>query len=104
VLAAGRHIASALSRDAIFAAIREAALTLLRGERCLVLKVDASDGRQELTTVSGEIGTDFSRTMVRQAFGRCRALASIERVPGSASESVLLSTIRSALCAPFYVR
>ena len=34
VLVAGRRIASALSRDAIFAAIRESALTLLRGERC----------------------------------------------------------------------
>ena len=46
VLDAGRRIASALSREAIFQAIQEAALQLLRGERCLILglKMDVSLG------------------------------------------------------------
>ena len=103
VLDAGRRIASALSQGAIFRAIREAALNLLRGERCLVLIVNGPQGNEDIATDSGE-SADFSRTTVLKALARGRALAFVEGVPDTTSESVLLSGVRSALCAPFFVR
>src|SRR5207249_1684502 len=67
VLNAGRRIASALSREAIFAAVREAALKLLRGERCFLLKVKAEPAGMDITAVSGEIDAQYSRALVRRA-------------------------------------
>jgi PAS domain S-box-containing protein len=104
VLDAGRRIASALSRDAIFAAVREAALKLLRAERCLLLKVQGEPGAEEVTAVSGEVADQYSRALVRRAVATGRAVAVVEGVAGGASESVLLSGARSVLCAPVFVR
>src|SRR5207249_4996747 len=76
VLDAGRRIASALSRDAIFAAAREAAARLLRGERCMMLKVEATPaGGPDVTTVSGELNAGYSKAMVSQALAAGRAVA-----------------------------
>ncbi|MCI0377328.1 MAG: AAA family ATPase [Gemmataceae bacterium] len=104
VLDAGRRIASALSRQAIFAAVREAALNLLRGERCLVLKVEGQTGSEDVTLVSGEIAAEFSRVVVRKALDAAHAVTIVEGMPDHSSESVLLSGVRSALCAPIHVR
>ncbi len=104
VLDAGRRIASALSRQAIFAAVREAALKLLRGERCLVLKVEGEHGNEDVTLVSGELHLEYSRAIVRKALDAGHAVTSMEGMPDHASESVLLSGVRSALCAPIHAR
>ncbi len=104
VLETGRAIASALSRQAIFAAVREAALKLLRGERCLVLKVDGEHGDEDMTLVSGELPSQYSRAIVRTALQAGRAITMTEGMPDQSSESVLLAGIRSALCAPIFVR
>jgi PAS domain S-box-containing protein len=103
VLEAGRSIASALSREAIFAAVRDAALKLLRGERCIILRIESESGEEDVTAVSGEVHAEFSRTMVQKARGLGRAVASIEGA-GDNSESVVLSGVRSCLCAPIFVR
>ena len=103
VLEDGRRIASALSRAAIFTAVREAALKLLRGEQCQVLMVNP-DGTEEATPVAGEIAGEFSRTMVRRTLMDTRVLTFAEGVTADASESLLLSGVRSALCAPIFVR
>jgi two-component system sensor kinase len=102
VLDSGRRIASALSREAIFQAVREAALKILRSERCLILKVEASG--EDVTEASGELYAEYSRTMVQRARHAGHAVASVEGVPDQASESVLLAGVRSALCAPIYAR
>jgi PAS domain S-box-containing protein len=105
VLDAGRRIASALSREATFAAAREAAVRLLRGDRCVMLKVEPNPaGNPEVTTVSGELDGGYSRAMVSQAIAAGRAVAFLEGAPDNPSESVLLSGVRSALCAPISVR
>jgi two-component system sensor kinase len=104
LLDAGRRIASALSRDATFAAVREAAGQLLRGDRCLVLKVDDTAAGPDVTAASGEIEAGFSQAMVRQALTAGRAVLFLEGAPDNPSESVLLSGVRSALCAPISVR
>jgi two-component system sensor kinase len=104
VLDAGRRIASALSWDATFAAVREAAVRLLRGDRCLVLKIDNGPQGRDVTGSSGEIDIAYSKTMVEQAVQGGRAVAFLEGAPDNPSESVLLSGVRSALCAPIAVR
>src|SRR5207244_244324 len=98
VLDAGRRIASALSREATFAAAREAAVRLLRGERCLVLKVEPSTAGTDVTTASGESDGGYSQTMVNRALAAGRSIAFLEGAPDHPSESVLLSGVRSALC------
>jgi PAS domain S-box-containing protein len=104
VLDAGRRIASALSREATFTAVREAALQLLRGDRCVVLKVETTPGNPDVTAVSGEIEGPYSKAMVAQAVAAGRAVAFLEGASANPSESVLLSGVRSALCAPIAVR
>jgi PAS domain S-box-containing protein len=46
----------------------------------------------------------FSRNRVHRALDRGRAVTFIEGVADNATESMLLSQVRSALCAPFFVR
>src|SRR5213079_3052196 len=78
VLDAGRRIASALSRDAIFAAVREGAVRLLRGDRCTVLKIESSTEGQDVTAASGELNAGHSKAMIEQALTAGRAIAFIE--------------------------
>jgi two-component system sensor kinase len=104
VLDAGRRIASALSRQAIFTAVREAALKLLRGDRCVILELEDNGNEQNLSLVSGELRMDYSRGIVKQALEAGRAVTSAEGLSETSSESILLSGIRSVLCAPIFVR
>src|SRR5262249_20527155 len=104
VLDAGRRIATALTRDSVHAALREAALKLLRGERCLILKVQSDESGESITAASGEVAGPHSRDLVQSALAAGRAVAVVADVAGSVSESVLLAGVRSALCAPIFVR
>jgi two-component system sensor kinase len=104
VLDEGRRIASALSRESTFAAVREAAVRLLRGERCLLLKVETTLDGQDVAAVSSDVDGGFSKTMVGRALAAGRTVAFLEGAPDNPSESVLLAGVRSALCAPIFVR
>jgi len=102
VLDAGRRIASALSRDVIFKEVHDAAQRLLRGERCLVLQCQGEAGAGELTMVSGEIGTEYSRAMADRALAAGRVVVFSEG--HVEEEGALLAGVRSALCGPIFVR
>jgi PAS domain S-box-containing protein len=104
VLDAGRRIALALTREAIAAAVQDAGLRLLRGERCVVLDVAEGPDGPEVTLSSSQIGGEYSRAMVRRALAGRRAVAFVEGLSDSTSESLLLSGARSSLCAPILVR
>ncbi|HEV3402334.1 MAG TPA: diguanylate cyclase, partial [Acidimicrobiales bacterium] len=96
LLAVGRDIASAPSQDAVYAAVRQAALTLLRGERCHIIEVgDAVDDAR--TTVSGEAVGEVSRSLIARAV---ESGGPVVATQGSASESMVLAGVRSSLCAP----
>ena len=102
VLDAGRKIASALTRKAIFKEVREAAFRLLRGERCLLLQLQGDDAAEDLTMVSGEIEAEYSRAMADRALATGEVIVFTE---GQAEEEgALLAGVRSALCAPVFVR
>ncbi len=102
VLDAGRRIASALTRKAIFKEVREAAYRLLRGERCLLLQLQGEDAAEDLTMVSGEVEAEYSRAMADRAIATGQVIVFSE---GQADEEgALLAGVRSALCAPVFVR
>ena len=104
LLAAGQKIASALSEPAVYAAVHEASLTLLRGDRCTVLGVDDHDGSLELRVVEGSGSDRYSRSLVERAVRERGPVALQDALGGDAGDSMLLSGARSALCAPISVR
>jgi two-component system sensor kinase len=102
VLDAGRRIASALSRDTIFKEVHDAAQRLLRGERCLLLQLEGDAAAEELAMVSGEVEAEYSRAMADRALATGQVVILSE---GQAEEEgALLAGVRSALCAPVFVR
>ena len=101
VLDVGRKITSALQPEAIYEATREAAIALLRGERSVVLEVPAQDA--DLKPVAGHAHVEFSRTLARRALAEGRPVR-LDDESVDASESVVLAGVRSALCAPIFVR
>ncbi len=103
ILEAGRRIASALSRDEIFQAAHEAALTLLRGERCHVFLAPRDDlDEPQLVTVDG--ASEAETALARDALANGRTVSIVEGVADELGELVLQAGLRSALCAPIFVR
>jgi signal transduction histidine kinase len=103
-----------LSKEAVYAAVREAALTLLRGEDCLILEIEselqvpAENCIQNISIVSrltSHVSPPvYSHTIVQRALEAARPVVVSEGLPESATESVVLSEARSILCAPIQVR
>ncbi|MBA3742555.1 ATP-binding protein [Sporichthya sp.] len=102
ILEAGRQIASALSRGAVYVAVRDAASTLLRGERCLVLEAPEGPGG-ELVPVAGHAPGEFSRAVAGRALAEGRPVVLDQEATTDSSESVVLAGIRSVLCVPIQV-
>ncbi|MEA2827503.1 MAG: hypothetical protein QOG43_1942 [Actinomycetota bacterium] len=99
LLDVGRHIASAPSPAAVFAAVRQAAATLLRVERVLLLDVDESE--DDSSSSSGRVD-GWSRTLVRRALATGRPVVLSQTGAADPADSVVLSGLRSALCTPIY--
>ncbi|MCB9937185.1 MAG: response regulator [Planctomycetaceae bacterium] len=103
VLEAGRRIASALSRETVFQEVREAADLLLRGERCLLLRLQGEEADDDITKISGEIDAKYCRDMAERALATRQVIVLTEKAQAE-EEGALLSGVRSALCAPVFVR
>ena len=101
LLRVGRSIAAAPSPGAVYAAVREAASTLLRGERCHVVDVDEVSGAFA-TTKSGEHVDQLSHSLVTRAVESGGPVVLSEPGPEKSGDSIVLSQLRSALCAPIY--
>ncbi|HEV2070362.1 MAG TPA: PAS domain S-box protein, partial [Acidimicrobiales bacterium] len=101
LLEVGRRIAAAPSPSAVHTAVRDAAATLLRGERCHVVKVE--DGTGVLpTTMSGEHIGQLSQSLVARALQSGGPVLLSEPPSERSGDSIVLSELRSALCAPIY--
>ena len=101
LLLVSRRIGAAPSPVAIYEAVREASVLLLRGDRCHVVLVDgaAAAGGVDRATESGEPVDAFSRTLLAEAIDRrCPVVAAGD--DDDSGESLLLAGLRSALCAP----
>jgi diguanylate cyclase (GGDEF)-like protein/PAS domain S-box-containing protein len=99
LMESGRAIASATSPEAVNEAVRDAALTLLRAERCQVVDVETAL-HADLTTTSGRRVDDFSRSVVEQAVRTGVIQRSSPEPSDQVAESLVMSGIRSVLCAP----
>jgi two-component system sensor kinase len=104
VLDAGRRIATALTREAITAAVCDGGLRLLRGENCVVLELIQERDGEEVAISSSQLEGQYSRGLVRKALASRRAVSSLEGISDNTSESLLLCGARSSLCAPIFVR
>ncbi|MCC6123986.1 MAG: response regulator [Pirellulales bacterium] len=104
VLEAGRKIASALTREAIFEETRGAAVRLLRAERCLVLEIrqDADDFR--FLPVAGGIEGTIDEMLARKALQTGRAVIRDEESPRQSGNRPGSGAKQSTLCVPLYVR
>ncbi|MGB8652089.1 MAG: EAL domain-containing protein, partial [Mycobacteriales bacterium] len=101
LLSAGRTIAAAPTPAAVEHAVREAALALLRGERCHVVgRAELDD--DHLVSQSGESVDAVSRTLLRRAVEAGQPVVASDPTADE-SESLLLSGIRSVLAAPVVV-
>ncbi|MDQ1569080.1 MAG: hypothetical protein QOF96_3960, partial [Actinomycetota bacterium] len=99
LLAVSRRVGAAPSPSAIYAAVREASLLLLRGDRCHVIEVGAGLA-EDLTTESGERVDAISRSLLSRAIEQGSPVVSGGGEDDDSSESMLLAGLRSALCAP----
>ena len=98
VLEAGRRIASALTREAVFEAVRQSMLELLRAEHCVVL--DPADVLPEdVRSAEG-----VSRSAINRALETGRPAILGQGMPGGVSDSMEMIGVRSLLCAPLQVR
>jgi len=104
VLESGRQIASALNEATVYNELRATASRLLRGDNCLLLRVDEKDGKQSLTSIGDQVEGGFNEPLVRRALQVGRAVASDEDVSEYESDSTTLSRERSTLCVPLFVR
>ena len=101
LLSIGRTIAAATSVAAVESATREAALALLRGERCHLVDVSDLSGEQ-LVSRSGESVDALSRTLLARAVEAGAPVVASDPTADE-SESLVLSGIRSVLAAPIVV-
>ncbi|HVL03996.1 MAG TPA: diguanylate cyclase, partial [Acidimicrobiales bacterium] len=82
----------------MYQAVRDASLTLLRGDRCHVVLLD--QGGADGVTESGIRLDEASRSLLDQAVAARAPVTTSDHDMVEASESLLLSDLRSALCAP----
>jgi two-component system sensor kinase len=101
LLRVGRSITAASGRHAVHAAIQDAAVQLLRGERCHLVDLrQTTDGT--LKTRSGTPLDELSMTLIQRAVEVGEPVVATD-AGESSSESLLLSGVRSVLAAPVYV-
>jgi two-component system sensor kinase len=104
LLRIGRAIATALTPDAIYAAVRVAAVELLRAEECAVVLVAGDDADADaLHRLDASSGLGLSEQLVLEAL-RARAVAVYTDDTLDPSDSIVLHQARSALAAPIFVR
>jgi len=105
LLAAGRTIASTLDPGGVLAALAEAAGTLLRPQDCLVLAAPdlAREPSPDALVAAAGWGAEPSRSPVAEAMSTGTTVVR-ELADADASDSLVLSGVRSVLCAPVRVR
>jgi two-component system sensor kinase len=105
LLAAGRTITATLDAPTVLSTLADAAAALLRPQDCLVLAAPdlrRSPDPDDLVVAAGA-GADPSRAVMAEALAGSTVVVR-ELADADASESLVLSGVRSTLCAPVRVR
>jgi two-component system sensor kinase len=99
LLDVGRRIGAAVSPAAVYEEVHQAALLMLRGDHCNVVRVgDAIDDL--IVSDSGSMVPDISPNLMRQAIDQMVPVVSGTLSDVDESDSMLLADLRSILCAP----
>jgi PAS domain S-box-containing protein len=102
LLKVGRDIASATTETSLEQAIRSSTMGLLRAERCHLVPAAALYD-STLTTRSGDRNVHgLSRTLLLDAVEAGRPKTALDE-PAGASDSLVLSGVRSAMAVPIFV-
>ncbi|MEA2843109.1 MAG: hypothetical protein QOJ69_780, partial [Actinomycetota bacterium] len=99
----GRRIASAPSPAAVYASVREAAVSLLRGDECHVIELD--DPSWKLPGSSSSSGGSIDRlshSLVLRAIEAGGPVVLNDNSHVDSADSIVLSGLRSALCSPIF--
>ncbi|HEV3264461.1 MAG TPA: response regulator, partial [Acidimicrobiales bacterium] len=99
LLEVGRFIASLSAPEDVYDAVQEAAMTILRGDQCRVFELGGGNP-EDLIAVSGEDADLLSRTVIRRAVEAGEPVLSGQGDGVDTAESLVLSDVRSVLCAP----
>ncbi|MDQ3149675.1 MAG: diguanylate cyclase, partial [Chloroflexota bacterium] len=100
LLEVGRTITAATSEHALEAAVCDGALSLLRGERCQLIRVGDLGDEGALREIRTSV-EEVSRTLLTRAV--TEGVPVVAHGP-TADESLMLSGVRSVLAAPIFVR
>jgi len=109
VLEAGRRVASALNSADVYEAAREASEKLLRTDQCLVLQApdaapDLPREEAKLRLVAGSGEVPYDRSFAERARRSGQIQVYTEGASDEDSDAMILAGVRSALCAPIFVR
>ena len=99
LMAVSRRIGAAPSPPAVYDAVREAALILLRGDHCHVIELRAELG-DDHATESGENLNELSRSLLMRAIDQRVVVVGGAGNDADSAESMLLAGLKSVLCAP----
>jgi len=100
LLSVGREITAATSPLAVYLAVQESVVHLLRGDQCEVVMVTGNH-EDEFITASGESAMDLSRCVLDRAIALQVPVVSGGHSAGAnLTERLLLAESQSILCAP----
>jgi signal transduction histidine kinase len=111
LLDTGRRVVGALTKEEVYTALREAGLTLLRGEYSIVVEVrtgEEKNGGSAIEVVGPAAGAPEDPSLrelvdndeIRRACAERRPIRLQEHEADAPSDSLLLAGVRSVLCAP----
>ncbi len=103
LLIGGRGISAALSRDAIFDAVREVAAPLLQGERVVIVHISGGPGDPLVSGYSPACDESLARvcrSLAERAAARGEVVAVAAAEPGIGRAMMLRGGVGAAICAP----
>ncbi len=103
VLEAGRRIAAGLSQETVFQEVHDAAELLLRGQRCRLLKMPFQSLAAPANWNHSELEDRYLQDLAHRACETRQVIVLSSQDPEDAPDA-LLPGVRSALCAPVFVR
>ena len=99
LLDVGRRIGTAVSPAAVYEEVYQAAMLMLRGDHCNVVRL--GEGEDDvMVSDSGSMVPDVSLSLMRQAIDGLAPVVSSALSDTDTSDSMLLADLRSILCAP----
>jgi signal transduction histidine kinase len=102
LISTGRKITTSLSSEEIYLEARKGLLELLRAEQCYLMKWD--EEKQTVIFSDSATNVNYSKDMAEKSLHTGKTEIFVENHSEKDSESMYFGEVRSALCAPFFIR